>query len=491
MTSLEAVVDAAEFVLGELETTADVAYAEVGGVHRDGRDVVVRRPGSNSATSFDTTSVWWRVFVEGSAAYRHTSTLEEAHLEDLVERTVRSGRLLDQSAPARFDRWSVHRATHPGWGRGERLSELEPASVVNRLTQSLVGASGELEASLSRSRIAYTDEHERAVLLTTTGTAIHITTERARTESVLVAGQEKVQERAGSTAGRRFLDDIPRRTAAMASRLDRLARAPAGTFDEARCAVVLSPPAAASLFHQLSHYLEMDAVYLGASPFDVGDRLGPSGLTIEDVVRPECATARAFDAEGRPTQPSTLVDDGTVENRMHDVASAIEEGAHPSGNVIPSLGYDDPPRIHARHLDVAPGTASLDSLRRRADVLVERVGEPEFGNEATRTKRTSTIPPNTLYARDVAETTPAEFEGEADDQWLEFPVRAGYTLDNGNRERRIQDQTLVLRLADVAEIQAMSGTRATVAGTCSKHRSTLPWAATAPAVVLAGELRLG
>lgn len=488
MTSLETIIDAAEFVLEALESSDDVAYAEVGGVHRDKRDVVVRGTGSNSATPIEIPSVWWRVFTDGSAAYRHTSTLVESHLTDLIERTIRSSRLLSQDVPARFDRGSVHRATHPGWGREGRLDELELESVTDRLDEALEGAAEDLKIPLSRSRITYTDERDQLVFLTTTGTTLYTTMERVQTESVLVTESGKVQEHAGSTTGRQFLRPVSQRTRALASRLDRLTEAPSGTIDDGRYDIALSPAAAASLFHQLSHYLEMDTIYLGSSPLTVGDQLGPTGLTIEDVVRPGCITARPFDAEGRPTQPVTLVADGTVVNRIHDTASAVAEEAHPSGNVIPSMGYDDPARIHARHLDVASGTASLDAIRAEAEIYIEQVGQPRFGNEATRTKRTSTIPPNTLYAKDVGETTPSEFEGEADDQWFEFPVQVAYTLDGSKRDRRIPDLTLVVSLSDVPGIRAMSAARATATGNCSKHQSMLPWAATAPAIRFEGRL---
>lgn len=484
MPSMEAVIDAAEFVVSELESYNEVAYAEVGGVARDTRDVVVRRGRSNSATPVESEGVWWRVFTDGVASHRHTNTLEESHLSDLVERTVRSGQLLKQDDPASYDRGSVHRATHPGWGAGARLDELDPDEVADELAGALEDAAAACDTELSRAKVTYRDAHEESVFITTTGTALQTTTERVWTSSVLTSESVKVGDDAGGTNGCRFLDGVPRRLSELTDRLDRLAGTEPARVDDGRREVALSPTAAASLFHELSHYLEMDMVYFGSSPFDVGDRLGPDGLTIEDIVRPGSFAARPYDAEGRPTTPTTLVEDGVVANRLHDTATAVDEGGHPAGNVVPPIGHEDPPRIHARHLDVAPGTASLASIREEADLYVERFGTPRFGNEATHTKRTSAMPPSTLYAKQIADHTPSDFDDEPEDQRLELPVEVGYTLDGDVPDRRLEDVRLTLPLADVTEITALSAVRETAAGTCTKHHSTLPWAATAPAVSL-------
>jgi len=489
MKPMEAVIDAAEFVLDELESREEVAYGEVGGVTRDQRDVVVRTNDANAAAPIESSVVWWRVFADGAAGYRHSTSFEEDHLTDMIERTIRTGQMLKQDEPASYDRGSVHRATHPGWGRGGRLDDLDPEAVAGELQDAVDAAVDGLEADLSRARVTYRDEHEEGVFLTTTGTTLHTTMERARTDSAFDSEAGKVQQHAGSTTGRQFLSNAPERLSGLGDRLDRLAAAPPGEIESGRRDVALSPAAGASLFHQLSHYLEMDTVYFGSSPFEIGDRIGPDGLTIEDVVRPGSFAARPFDAEGKPAQPTTLVEDGMVVDRLHDTASAIESGAYPSGTVVPAFGYEDPPRIHARHLDVAPGSESLSAIRADADVYVERFQGPRFGNEATHTKRTSTMPPSTLYAKQVAETTPSEYDDEADDQWLELPVEVAYTLDGDARDRRLDGLSLRLTLSDVEGIVALSEARATATGECAKNHSTLPWAATAPAVLLPTTVR--
>jgi TldD protein len=187
----------------------------------------------------------------------------------------------------------------------------------------------------------------------------------------------------------------------------------------------------------------------------------------------------------------TLVEDGVVRNRLHDTASAIAEEAFPAGNLVPSLGFDQPPRVHARHLDVAPGRATPEELRDGADLAVERVGSPRVVNEATRTKRTSAMPPSVLYARDIEEMTPSEFDDEAGDQRLRFPVDEGYLLGDGDRVARIPDATVEIALSDFENLSALGATAETVTGTCTKHKSTLPYAVTAPGVRLPARLLVG
>src|SRR6056297_1155983 len=115
MGELEAAIDVAESVLDRLESNDDVAYAEVGGVARQATDAVVTAEEVRSASDVAETGVWWRLFADGAADYRYTTSFGADHLDTLVEKSVRSGQLLGQETPAEYDRGTVHRATHPGW----------------------------------------------------------------------------------------------------------------------------------------------------------------------------------------------------------------------------------------------------------------------------------------------------------------------------------------------------------------------------------------
>jgi TldD protein len=489
MTEMADVIDAAEYVLDSLEAHDEVAYAEVGGIARDQADVVVTEDGVRTATEFRNTGVWWRLFADGVADYRHSGTLERDYIDEEIERSVRSGRVLGQNEPARYDAGSVHRSTHPGWADAP-LDGVDADDVAADLSGALDDSLATASTDVSRARANYSSNHESLVLLTTTGTTLQTTLDRASTESVVASDRLKVTDHAGSTSGRAFLDRVPGRFDDVVDRLDRAADADEADPDDGRLDVALSPHAAASLFHALSHYFELDMRYFGATPFDVGDRIGPESLTVSDVVRPGSWTARAFDAEGKPTQPVTLVENGVVRNFLYDTVSAIEEEAHPAGTLVPTMGWEESPRIHARHLDVDAGRDSAASLREDADVLVTRIGEARFDNEATRTKRSSTMPPSVLYAKNIREMTPSDYEDEADEQSVSFPVVEGFTLDGAATDGRFDGGRLSVSLDDIASLAGLSAERETATGTCAKHHSMLPWAATAPGLLFETTLDL-
>lgn len=478
----EAVVDGAEFLLSELEDRDAVAHAEVGGVTADCTDAVVSDGGVRNTSSFTTSGLWWRLFAEGAADYRYSSSLEEDHLREVVDRSVTSATLLGQDRPARIDPETTHRATHPGWGDGS-LAAQSIDQAANDISDALDAAVDGVD--IDRARAEYSTRAEEAVTLTTTGTTLRTTLERTSLRgSVTHADGGKASTHHGATTGTSFLDSVPEFLDDLVGRAQRIASheptsPPDGTRD-----VVFAPEAAAATIAAFSAYLELDTAYIGSSPFEPGDRFGPDGMTVEDSVRPGSWAARPYDAEGRPTHPTTLVDDGILEQLAADTAGAIDEGTHPSGNAIPSLGWEEPPRIHARHLDLLGGSRSESELRNEAAIAVERVGSPEFVNEATTAKRASGMPPSTPYAERIAAQTPSTFADESANQCLRFPVREGYRLDDGERTERLSGAAVELDLGDVRQIEAMSTGRATATGTHQKHGSTIPWAATAPAVLV-------
>lgn len=483
-------IDEADSVLSAFEGDGDVAYAEVGGVERHLTDVVVTSEAVRSANDFTEAGLWWRVFAHGAADYRYTTSLDTDHIDDLVERSLRATEMLDQSVPGRYDRGTMHRATHPGWASGDpSLDDVTADEKADRVRTALVETFSVLDTD--RTQCTYQDEQIEAVLLTTTGTSLKMALDRASTETVVVPSDgPKLDQHAGATTGGLFLDRIADRFEALADRArnavatDRTELGATGRRD-----VVLGPVAAGELIHQLSHYLEIDSVYFGSSPFEVGDRIGSPELVVEDVVPPGSWASRAYDAEGRPAQSATLIADGVVRNHIYDVSAAIEEDAFPAGNVVPSLGFEDPPRIHARHLDVTAGDTPLSELCEGADVYIERFGTPRIENEATRTKRTSVMPPSVLYAKDIAEVTPSDFDDEQTDQRLRFPISEAYVLRDGERSSFVGNGYVSFAPSHLRTMTGLSSSRQTLTGTCEKHKSVLPFAVTAPAMRLSTVLQ--
>ncbi len=333
--------------------------------------------------------------------------------------------------------------------------------------------------ALDRATVSYRDERLESVLLTTTGTTVRTSLKRASVESVVVpTNAEKLQRHFGTTTGAAFFDALPTHFDELATAVRQQGEYPVFDGDETNTEIggddveiVFGPRAAAELFHHFTHYLEMDAAYFESSPFAVGDRFGPSSLDVEDCVHAGSWAALGYDVEGKPTTPVTLVSNGTVRNHLHDTVSAIEEGTVPMGFVSPRHRINErPPRIHARHLDVDGETTARESLLDGVDVYVESVETPRIENEATRTKRANSMPPSVLYAKDIAATTPSEFDDEATNQELTFPVRLGYTMDGSEREERITEGSVTVSPAELRSITAIGGTRETATGVCSAGR---------------------
>ena len=487
---LSTVIDASERVLALLESTDDVAYAEIGGVVRDVTDVVVTRDAVQSASDMIETGVWWRLFANGVADYRYTTSFTDDHLQQLVERSIHAATVLAQTQPAQYDQGTIHQATHPGWATENTSLHTQTATEKGRQIRRHL-SDGVAAETVDRINVTYRDAHTQSILMTTTGTTVQTTEDRASMRTILaLPNSAKLTQHTGTTTGASLLDSIERSIGTLIERsrsmttTDQTTSMTAGEVD-----VVIGPAAAAEVCHQLAHYLETDIVYFGSSPLAIGDRVAPSMLSIADTVPPGSWASRAYDAEGRATHASSLVIDGIITNQLHNTTSAIEAGTFPAGHAIPSLGLEQPPRIHARHVDVAPGDSSLSELCAGADLYVERFGKPRLKNDATRTKRQSRMPPSVLYAKDIGKQTPDRYGHESDNQTIRFPIEEGYTLDAGEATARVCEHSIEFTLDDLQSLAGLSCERETLTGTCTKHKSHLPYAVTAPAFRLTTTLR--
>jgi len=478
----ESVSDAMDWLLDEFETDAAVSYAEVGGVYQEKTDLVVTGDGPRNATEFTETGVWLRVFADGAADYRYTNALDEESLRDVADRAIRSGEVLAQEEPGRFDAYTAHRGTHGGWA-SEGIHARPLDEKVNAVEEGLAAADG---LDLDRRWANYTDAHVEEAVGTTTGSVVRTTLDRAQVDfSLSLADGPKVSRHAGSTAGAAFLDEMRDAFAAAAADARSLSSADPIDAPTGETTVVLTPAAAGQLFHFVSHYLETDTCYMGMSPYAVGDRIGPDDLDIEDTVRAGSWAARAYDTEVKPTTPTRLVSNGRIDRRLHNTTTAAEEDAYPAGNSVPSLGFTEPPRIHARHLEVAAGDADAAALREDADVYVERFGEPWFRDEFERVQRKGLFPPSALYARDIDRKS----EDRPDCGSAEFPVAEAYRLDGGERAGRVDGLAVDYTPEVLETISRIGAVRETVTGVCEKHKSQLPFAVTAPGVRLKAPLR--
>ncbi|MFW5911419.1 MAG: metallopeptidase TldD-related protein [Halolamina sp.] len=465
--------DAADWLAEELAADDEVAFAEVGAVREQYRSAAVRADERRATDPVETTGVWCRVFVEGSTAYRFTTTLTEDNLEGVAQRTRRSARLLGQDTPTQYDPHVVHRDFHPGWDTGTGETGADPLDSLASAYALLDGVEG--------ASVRHQQRSLDLAVLTTTGSAVRTELDRGEVTASVSTDSGRLSTHVGTTAGD-VLDRAHEAVEPILAVLDRRADLPTETPPTGDLSVVLGPVAAGQVVYALAQYFEMDERYMGARPFEIGEQIAPASFSLRDVIVPGSWAAMAYDAEGRPTQPTTLVDDGVVTSFLHDTPTALEEEVSPAGNVAFPMGFENPPRIHPRHLDVDPGQTRRDALLDEADVYVERLGPPFLGNEATRTKRRSWMPSSTLYGLNTQEHTPDRYDESA--QSVRFRIADGYRLDGGERAATLAGAKLTVTPDDLGSIVAIGRARETVTGTSSKHKSMLPYAVTAPSMRL-------
>ena len=481
MTDHETVATAVDELLSALETDDRVAFAEVGGIHRESAEVVVTGRGVRSDIEHTTVGVWCRVFADGAAAYRFSTDLSTEDLDDLAARATTGGAQLGQSTPARVDLASLHRGVHDGWAR-------ESTSTIDLETKraTVADAVAAVDTPLDRARVVYEDRRVTATVATTAGTVVRETLDRASLDATLVPSDadSKVRRHAGSTRGGAFLDRIPDVIDDAAHDAADLAAAETTAAPTGETTVVLAPEAAAQLCHELAGYLAADVKAFGFTPFDRGDRLTEAPLTIDDGVAAGSWAARAYDAEGRPTTPVRLVDDGRVESFLHDTQTAAEANVVPAGNAVPALGHEQAPRIHHRHLDVTAGDATRADLLADGDVYVRRFAPGHYSDPFERTQRAGEMPPSAPYAHDVAE----RMEGSANGGTVEFAVAEGFRIEDGELGPAVSG-TAVWTPATLDTLDGIGRNRGTVTGVDSKHKSRIPYAVTAPTMRLTLPLR--
>ena len=479
MSDREAVADAVDELVSILEADDAVAFAEVGGMYRDVSEVVVTEDGVRSTTDYTTTGAWCRAFSDGAAGYRFTADLSREALEDAAERAAMGGAQLAQSTPARVDVESTHRGAHDGWAR-DSVSDRS----IETKREAVEDAAAAIEAEPERLRLVYGDERAEVSLATTAGSVVRTVLDRADADVTLVpTGGSKVRRHAGSTRGAKLLDRLP----AVVEDLDADARdlrdAPDGESPEGPTTVVLGPEAAGQLLHEVAGYLAADTAALGFSPFEPGDEITDAPLTVDDAVEPGSWGALAYDAEGRPTTPVRLVDRGRVESFLYDTSMAAEHGRSPAGNVVPSIGFEQAPRIHHRHLRVHPGDDDVDELLADADLYVRRFGPAYYRDQFERTQRDGTMPPSPPYAYDVAEQMPENI----DPATVEFPVAEGFRVENGELGASV-DPALVWTGETLGTLDGIGRACRRITGVASEHKSRIPYAVTAPAMRLEADL---
>lgn len=215
---------------------------------------------------------------------------------------------------------------------------------------------------VSETYLAARDEVTEMWVGNSEGTLISDLRSDAAVAAVAVARDEGLDERAvrswAARGGWKNVGDLSLEIRALAE--GAIARLGARRIRPGVLPVVLGPGAAGALIHAaIGHALEASD---RAGGLRVGDPAGSALLSIGDDGRGGgLRGAGAWDAEGSPTQSTTLVQHGVVVARLHDRESAGRAGEAPTGNARAN-SFRHPPRPRMTDLFLASGQGTLADL---------------------------------------------------------------------------------------------------------------------------------
>ena len=144
--------------------------------------------------------------------------------------------------------------------------------------------------------------------------------------------------------------------------------------------VVLAASAGGTFIHEaIGHSLEVDHVQEGTSPAYVGalgKRVAPESITVvDDPTLPFQRGTYAFDDEGRPAAPTTLVNNGVLTDYLYDGACALRDG-RPGNAHGRRESFMHLPIPRMSNLYIAPGKDDPAEIVSglKAGLLVTRMG---------------------------------------------------------------------------------------------------------------------
>jgi PmbA protein len=117
----------------------------------------------------------------------------------------------------------------------------------------------------------------------------------------------------------------------------------------------------------------------GRSPLagKLGLEIMSDRVTVEDLgASANTLGSKPFDDEGFPTRNLAIVDEGVLKTFVYDTYTANREGRESTGNA--SRGYSTAPRPSPHHLNLKPGTASIEEIVRETNsgvLVMSTIGE--------------------------------------------------------------------------------------------------------------------
>ncbi len=352
---------AAEIVACATRAGADTADSVV--VSSGSTEVSVRLGKVEDIQRSESSDLGLRVFVGSRSASASTSDLSRTALDALVERTVAMARLApedpfaglaptDQLASGPFDDFDGDDgfAVEPDALRLRALRAEDAARAVAGVTNSEGGGAS----------------HGTGVTAIATSTGFggaRRGSNHGVSASVLAGEGARMQRDYYSHSARHLSDlDDPATIGAEAGRRA-VARLDPVRLKSGPMTVVFSPRVAGSLLGHFSSAITGAAIARKTS-FLI-DRLGQPVFAsevsiVDDPWRARGMRSRAFDGEGLPTKPVSLIHEGMLTQWIADVAAARQLGIDPTGHAW--RGVSGAPGAGTSNLHMAPGSVAPEAL---------------------------------------------------------------------------------------------------------------------------------
>jgi TldD protein len=224
--------------------------------------------------------------------------------------------------------------------------------------------------------------------------------------------------------------------------------------------VVLAGEAGGTMVHEAcGHGLEADLVQKGLSVYSgkPGEPVADASVTvIDDSTLPDRYGSYAFDDEGVPSRPVTLIKDGVLTEFLYDRLTARKEERDSNGHGRRE-SYQHKPVPRMANTYIAPGKANPEEMIRdvREGVLVRKMGGGQVN------------------------TTTGDFV---------FEVAEGYLIQDGDVGPMIRGATLTGNGPEV--LRRVSGVGSDLGftiGTCGKEGQGVPVSDAQPTLLFAGD----
>lgn len=358
----------------DLQAIADrvVAQAKLGEqveafVTRGGEtDVRIYQGAVEHFVSAQSEGVGIRVISEGRTGFAYAGTLDESAIAEVLAEArdnVQFGEPDEFSALAEPDGVAITEQSL--WD--EVLAEFPTDAKIDLAKQLEQLASGQ-DPRVRVDDSNYSDGHGESAVASTTGIRMS-GRENGCFVSVSTLANDgdgddaETQTGFGFSVGRSPLEfDLDKAAREASERATRLlgATKPASK----RTTVVLDPMVAAQFLGVISSTLNGEAVVKGRSLFAerLGDSVAASNVTlIDDPTNPKAYSATDVDGEGLAARRNVLIQDGVLQQFVHNSYSARRAGTVSTGNATRD-GFGGTPGVGCLALSLVPGTRSQTEL---------------------------------------------------------------------------------------------------------------------------------